>query len=67
MENKENAPYGPRPTYPTPRLNCLIKRPDTTPIVCAKCGVSLAGKLLQSTCAAIAGLHLFAPSVVDGY
>ena len=49
MENKEKAPYGPRPTYPTPRLNCLVKRPDTTPIVCAKCGESLAGRLLQST------------------
>lgn len=49
MKETDKAPYGPRPVYPTPRLNCLIKRPATTPIVCANCGTSLAGKLQQST------------------
>jgi predicted RNA-binding Zn-ribbon protein involved in translation (DUF1610 family) len=49
MEDKTKAPYGPRPQYPTPRLNCLVKRPADSPVVCAACGESLAGKLQQST------------------
>ncbi len=48
MEDKNKPPYGPRPVYPTPRLNCLVKRPENTP-VCVKCGACLSGKLQQST------------------
>ena len=49
MKDNNSSPYGPRPTYPTPRLNCLVKRPQATPINCVKCGTSLGGKLLQTT------------------
>lgn len=49
MKDNNSSPYGPRPTYPTPRLNCLVKRPQATSINCVKCGTSLGGKLLQTT------------------
>ena len=49
IDNKKEAPYGPRPVYETPLLNCLIKRPEDTPITCAVCGQPLGGRILQST------------------
>ncbi len=49
-EDKElQPPYGERPVYKTPMLNSLIKRPEDSPATCKVCGVSLAGRIMQST------------------
>jgi hypothetical protein len=79
MENKDKAPYGPRPSYPTPRLNCLIKRqiqPQLYVLYVARVWQvgcynlpSLPATIVVENliCAAIVGPHPFAPSVEGGY